>query len=113
MSYFAVERNGRYGEIVYSESKDVSNCLPDFMKMSYDEMKSNEYLDAFVVAIMNDVNEMFGDIDETTVVTLIGDDDIFIWGILMDSDENDAIRYTLIDWKKHGKNYRYPPEKST
>lgn len=108
--YFSVERNGSYGTIVAKKRQDGDNYLPDFMKMTYDEMKSNEYLDAFIVAIMEDANEAFGTIDDQTVVTLIDEDGIFIWGILIGPGEEDGdIRYNLIDWKKDGKNYRYAP----
>ena len=29
---------------------------------------------------------------------------------IMGYDENDMLRYVLVDWKKDGKNYRYAPE---
>lgn len=108
--YFSVERNGRYGTIVADKRQDGDRHTPDFMNMTYDEMRSNEYLDMFVVAIMEDVNEAFGTNDEQTIVTLIDEDGIFVWGILIGPGEEDgSIRYVLIDWKKDGKNYRYEP----
>jgi hypothetical protein len=108
--YFSVERNGRYGTIVANKRQDSDTHMPDFMQMTYDEMKSNEYLELFIVAIMMDTNEAFGTNDEQTIVTLIDEDGIFVWGILIGPGEEDGdIRYNLIDWKKDGKNYRYEP----
>ena len=108
--YFSVERNGCYGTIVDEKRQDGERRTPDFMNMTYDEMRSNEYLDMFVVAIMEDVNAAFGTSDEQTVVTLIDEDGIFVWGILIGPGEEDgSIRYNLIDWKKDGMNYRYEP----
>lgn len=107
-NYFAIERNGRCWSPVILHSKDGSDDFANFMEMTYDEMKSNEYLDEFIVTAMEATNEASGTGDDQTVVTLVSEDGVFIWGILMGVGENDGdINYSLIDWKKDGKNYRY------
>ena len=40
-------------------------------------------------------------------INRFGEDDVFIWGIIMGPDAEDGIRYVLVDWKKDGKSYRY------
>ena len=41
------------------------------------------------------------------LVTLIDEDDVFVWSIIIGPGESDEIRYVLVDWKKDGKSYRY------
>ena len=109
MSYFAIERNGSYEDYILirdSETKDI--VFENYLNMTYDEMKSQDDLGDFVVAIMNatDVEMGNANFNDSTIITLIGDDDIFIWSILMGT-LNDELRYLTVDWKKDGKNYRY------
>ena len=108
-NYFAIERNGRCWAPVMLKSRNGDSDFVNFLEMTYDEMKSSEYLEDFVVAAMEATNEASGTGDDQTIVTLVGGDDVFIWGILMGPGENDDIRYSLIDWKKDGKSYQYAP----
>ena len=110
MSYFTIERNGRCWENVNNivDKVNMVSCRIDELKKStYDEMKSKHWLEGFVMAVMEAANELSETNDDTTIVTLIGEDGCFIWGILMSPDGNNEIRYSLIDWKKDGKSYRY------
>ena len=104
MSYFAIERNQKYWDHVVVKDKDNNVMFGNYLNMTYDEMKSQEDLEEFVVAIMDATG---GGVDEHAVVTLIGDDNVFIWSIIMGPGENDGLRYVLVDWKKDGKSYRY------
>lgn len=103
MSYFAIEYGGNYSDHIIIRDNDDNAVFENYLDMTYDEMKSQEDLNEFVVAVMNaaSINE-----DDQVVITLIGDDGIFIWGIIM-GIEDDSIRYVLVDWKKDGKSYRY------
>lgn len=107
MNYFAIERKGRCWSPVALKSRNGSSDFTDFTKMTYDEMKSNEHLEEFIIAAMEATNEASGTDDDQTVVTLVGGDGVFIWGIIMGPGENDDIQYNLVDWKKDGKSYRY------
>ena len=109
MSYFAIERNGRGWSPVMLKSRNGDSDFTNFMEMTYDEMKSNEFLEEFIVAAMEATNEASHTEDDQTVVTLVGEDGVFIWGIIMGPGENNDIHYNLVDWKKDGKSYRYEP----
>ena len=110
MSYFSVERNGSCYDHIMIVDNNKNAVFEHYLNMDYDTMKSQEDLDDFVVAIMEASNSDIKGKDDQTIVTLIGEDDIFIWSIIMGSGENDEIRYSLVDWKKDGHMYRYKPE---
>lgn len=103
-NYFAIECNQQYWEHVVLKDKDGNVKFEDYLNKTYDEMKSSEDLNEFVVAVMDAAN---GDTNNNVIINLIGEDDVFIWGIIMGPDEDDGVRYVLVDWKKDGKNYRY------
>lgn len=107
MSYFAIERNGDTLDHVTIGNLDGETVFLNYLNMSYDEMKSQDDLNNFVVAIMEATNAKNESSDEQTIVTLIGDDDIFIWSIIMGPGEDGYINYALVDWKKDGHSYRY------
>ena len=108
-NYFSIERNGNTWTPVILADHNGNPAFTEFLGMSYDEMKSSELLEDFVVASMEAANRKSESENDQTIVTLVSKDDVFIWGILMGPGENDDIRYSLIDWKKDGKNYRYEP----
>ena len=112
-NYFAVERGGqciervaignRYGDLAFAETLD----------MSYDEIKNYEYISDFISCIMDATNTRFGDDDEQTIVTLVDEDDIFVWSIIIGpGDTEDELKYVLVDWKKDGKLYRYAQDET-
>lgn len=116
MSYFAIERNNQCWDHVNGMVNYVNMVQSriDMLKEStYDEMKKKPWLEGFVMATMEYANELSGTDDDQTIITLVGDDDVFIWSIIMGPGENDTIRYSLMDWTKDGRKYRYEPEKST
>lgn len=107
MSYFSIERNGQYiDHVSIINENDGSVGFNEYFHMTYDEMKSREDLDDFVIANMEAADAKFSEEDDQTIITLVGDDDVFIWSIIMGS-ENDDIRYVLVDWKKDGRSYKY------
>lgn len=107
-NYFAVEHNGAFLDHAVITNGNGEMVFGDLMNMSYEEMKSYDELDAFVATVMEISEAQFGTSDESdTIVTLVGEDDVFIWGILMAPGEGDEIRYTLIDWRKDGKSFKY------
>ena len=103
MSYFAIEHNQECLDHVVIRDKDENVVFGKYLDMTYDEMKSSEDLEEFVVAVMDAAN------DEQVLITLVGDDDVFIWSIIIGPDGDDGVNYVLVDWKKDGKNYRYEP----
>ena len=108
-NYFAIERNNRCWDHVAMRDQNGNVAFENYLEMTYDEMKSQKDLDRFVTTVMDAMNEEVESNDQQTIVTLIGEDDVFIWSIIMGPGENDAIRYSLLDWKKDGKSYRYAP----
>lgn len=105
-NYFAIERNGECKTPVILADRNGNPVFEEFLEMSYDEMKVSALLEDFVVAAMEAADRVCGVDDDHTIVTLIGNDDVFIWSIIM-GYENDDIRYCLVDWKKDGRSYRY------
>lgn len=108
MNYFSIEVNGEcYSPVLLADS-DGKPAFSEFLNMSYDEMKNSERLEDFVVAAM-EAAERRGDGEDDysdVVVTLIGEDNFFIWGIIM-STEGDNITYKVVDWKADGKHFKY------
>ena len=106
MSYFAIEHSQKCLDHVLIKNSDGNVMFENYLNMTYDEMTSSDDLGEFVVAIMDCAR----DADRgQVIVTLVGDDDIFIWSIIIGTD-GDNLRYVLVDWKKDGKSYRYEPE---
>ena len=108
MNYFAIEKNREcYSPVILADS-DGKPAFSEFLNMSYEEMRDSEQLEDFVVAAM-EAAERRGDGEDDysdVVVTLIGEDDFFIWGIIM-SAEGDNITYKVVDWKADGKHFKY------
>ena len=107
-NYFAIERDSKCIDHLLIRRDDGVVAFEDVMSMSYDELKAYEGIDVFIAAIMDATNEHFNEDDNQTVVTLVGADDVFIWGLLIGpGDEEDEFKYCFIDWLKDGKKYRY------
>lgn len=109
MNYFAIERNGQCWTNVLLADSNGDPTFGEFLDMTYDEMKSSDRLSDFVVSVMDSTNDAVDKSDDQTIITLIGEDGVFIWSVIMGPGENDMVRYSLVDWKKDGKNYRYTP----
>lgn len=109
MSYFAIERSGQCWTNVLLADSNGDPTFGEFLDMTYDEMKSSDRLPDFVVSVMDAANNAVDKSDDQTIITLIGEDGVFIWSVIMGPGENDMVRYSLVDWKKDGKNYRYTP----
>ena len=109
-NYFAIERDNQCWSPVMLADHNGHAAFDNFLNMSYDEMKSSENLNDFVVASMDAANRKSGSKDRQTIVTLVGEDNVFIWSVLMGQWENDMIKYSIVDWKKDGHKYRYIPE---
>lgn len=110
MSYFATECNGEYRDHITIADENGNVVFANYLDMTYDEMKSQEDLGDFVFAVMDAavMRTDKPDDDCKTIITLIGDDDSFIWSIIMGIVDGE-IRYNLVDWRKDGKSYRYEP----
>lgn len=108
-NYFAIEReNGKSVNHITIRDDEGNVVFEDLMSMTYEEVKSYKDLEAFIVTTMDVSNEFFGGEDCQTCITLVGEDGVFIWGILIGpGDENGDIRYNLIDWHKDGRSYKY------
>lgn len=111
MNYFAIECSNHCVDHVVIRDNENRVLFKNYLNMTYDEMKSSDDLDEFVVAVMDAANKSISDANDQTIVTLVGDDDVFIWSIIIGTADNDGdIKYVLVDWKKDGKSYRYVPE---
>ena len=107
-NYFVVERSGKHIDRVSFLKDDGTVAFEDVINMSYNEIKQYEHIEAFVVATMDATNQYFNEGDVETLITLVGDDDVFVWSILIGSEgDDDRIRYAFVDWLKDGRKYRY------
>lgn len=108
-NYFAIEREGKCADHIVITDEDGNIAFGDLMDMSYEEMKSYNNIDEFVVGVMDAANAHFGSgTDEQTLVTLVNANDLFIWSVLVGPGNNaEELRYAFVDWLKDGKNYRY------
>ena len=110
MNYFAIERNERCWEDIVIKDQNGNVIFDDYINLTYDEMKSREDLDEFVISVMEATNAVDNSYDEQTAVTLIREDGVFIWGIFIGKGDKDGdLNYVLMDWQKDGKKYRYAP----
>lgn len=107
-NYFVIERNGEFFENILLTDSAGNTVFTETMSMSYKELVESDLGD-FIPCVMEAADECFGSDGGQTVLTLIGEDDNFIWSVLMDVDaeDKDQIRYCFIDWNKDGKKYRY------
>jgi hypothetical protein len=107
-TYFSVERNGKCIVPALLKLDDGTVAFQDVMNMSYDEIKEYKDIDVLVAAFMDATNAYFQESDDLTVITLIGEDGVFIWGILVGTGDNDdEFKYSFVDWQKDGRSYRY------
>ena len=107
--YFNIERGDKFHEYMIMVDVDNRKKYEDVMTMSYEKIKTYDKIEEFVYSVMDASNALFGTDDEQTLITLVnGEDDVFVWGILIGPDQDsDKLRYAFIDWHKDGKNYRY------
>jgi hypothetical protein len=110
-NYFAIERNGQCWAPMVLGDGNGKVAFEEFLDMPYDEMKASHALSDFVAAAMEAANRKSCSEDGQTLVTLVGEDNVFIWSVIIGSDKYDSelLRYALVDWKKGGKSYRYEP----
>ena len=107
-NYFSIERGQRFYENVTFRDDNGNIAFEELMNMSYDEMKTYEGIEAFVACVMDAGNELFSTNDDQTIITLIGEDDVFVWSVIVGVGESDGdLKYVFVDWKKDGKSYRY------
>ena len=103
MNYFAIENNGQYYDHVTLRDDSGNLVFENYRDMDYETMKYSIDLEDFVCAVMEASEEIGGD---QTIITLIGEDEAFIWSIIMGVEDGE-IRYKLVDWQKDGKIYKY------
>ena len=110
-NYFAIERDGRFVEEIILRDENGDITFENIMKMSYEEVVENSpEVQDFVVTVMEATNMYFDSYeDEPTVVTLIGPDDVFIWGIIMEPYDGE-IQYAFVNWKKDDQCFKYEKE---
>lgn len=107
-NHFAIERGTRVLDNRIIKSRNGSSDFTQFLDMTYNEMKNSDSLPDFIVACMDASNEAFGSKDEATYVTLIDGNGVFIWSVLMvPGDNEDDIKYSLVNWKASDKEYKY------
>lgn len=110
-NYFSIERADKCYENVTFRDDNGNLAFEELMNMSYDEMKTYDSIEVFAACVMDAGNELFGSSDDQTIVTLIGEDDVFIWSVIVGAGENEGdVKYVFVDWKKDGKSYRYEKE---
>ena len=112
-NYFSIERGGECIDHVHIKNEDGNLIFEDVMNMSYENLKEYEDIDVFITYVMDVTNDYFNGKDEQTIITLVGNDDVFIWSIIIGPGENnDELKYCFLDWKKDGNFYRYEKSES-
>ena len=108
-NYFTIERDKNVIETKgIFDNETQATAFDEVLDMSLEDLKSYDEIETFVVVAMDAANTYFGDKDGDTLITLVGEDDVFIWSIVMSKGDNeDDIKYNFINWKKDGKKYRY------
>ena len=107
-NYFVVERVGKYAEHINILDNNGDIVFGDIMDLSYNELKRYDRLDEFVASVNSIADDYFGSAEESTIVTLVGPDDVFKWSIMIGTEQDSGIlRYSLIDWISDGNKYRY------
>lgn len=106
-NYFSIEREGKCASPIVIRDENNAVAFEDLMNMSYDEMKSYKNLELFVDCVMDVANECFDESDAPTMITLVGKDDVFIWGVLLDSTVDGKLKYALVDWQKDSRSFKY------
>ena len=110
-NYFSIERADECYDNVTFRDDNGNLAFEELMNMSYDEMKTYDSIETFVVCVMDASNELFSTNDDQTIITLAGDDDVFIWSVIIGPGDNEGdLKYAFVDWKKNGKSYRYEKE---
>jgi hypothetical protein len=115
MNHFTIERNGRCWEsaekIVNNRVNMVSSRIDELKNATYEEMKSKHWIEGFIMAVMETADELSGTKGDQTIVTLLDENGVFIWSIIISAADNYEIdfevNYAFVDWKKDGKSYRY------
>lgn len=112
MNYLAIEHNGECMEHVLINNNDGVSVFDEILDMEYADIVAYEDIEEFVFAVMCAVECEFDDDNDQTMVTLIdGNDNTFIWSIIIGSGDNeDELKYVFVDWKKDEKNYKYSEE---
>ena len=106
-NYLVVEREGKTIDNLQIKVEDEL-VFTEVLSKSYNELKEYEDISDFIVAAMSATNSLFEEGDDQTLITLVGDDDVFIWSILVIVEEgDDVLHYAFVDWGKDGKKYRY------
>lgn len=106
-NYFNIEREDKCTPPLVIRDENNKVAFEDLMNMSYDEMKVYKDLELFVDSVMDVANECFDESDAPTMITLVGKDDVFIWGILLDSTDDGKLKYALVDWRQGNKSFKY------
>ena len=116
MKHFTIERNGRCWESadkLASRVNMIQSRVDELKNSTYDEMKSKHWIEGFISAIMEEADELSGTSGDQTIVTLVDEDGLFVWSIIIAGTENYEasweVNYAFVDWKKGGKSYRYAP----
>lgn len=109
MSYFSIERSGQQVDHVVLLDNDGHTSYEEVLDMTLEDLKTYDKLEEMICVFMDASNEYFNSsVDEETLITLIGDDDVFIWSLLIGpGDVADDLMYHFINWKADGKSYRY------
>lgn len=105
--YFSIERNGECWMPVILADHNGNPTFEEFLDMNYEETKTSDKLEDFIVASMDAANRKSENVDEQTIVTLIGEDGCFEWSIIMGAGDDGDIQYVLVDWRKDGNHYCY------
>ena len=108
MNYFSIEREGQQVDHVMLMDESGDPAFAEVLDMTLEDLKDYDKLEDMVVAFMDASNECFEGEDDQTIITLIGEDDVFIWSLLIGPGETeDDVAYQFVNWKSDGKIYKY------
>jgi hypothetical protein len=107
-NYFSIEREGQQVDHVMLMDKNDNPAFTEVMDMSLEELKNYDGLEEMICSFMDATNELFEGEDEETFITLVDEDNVFIWSIVIGPSETEGdILYKFVDWKADGKIYKY------
>ena len=93
-NYFAIEYKG----YCLDHCQPNNDLVKEFSNMSYEDILKHD-LDEFICNTLDYVETSFDYEGEEVIVTLIGEDDIFIWSVVMQQIDDENVKYvTYVEW---------------
>ena len=109
MNTFSIEHgNGFVKDVCFADfTGNISH--EEISALTFEELSNYDKIDYFIEGILEACDRFFGESNKEIIVTLVGEDGYFIWGVILNPAEY-SISYQLIDWTKDDQLFRYEEE---